>query len=112
MTLPTNTPSAETAASAKLAPRNTAHGLFVCAAIVIAASCVLSPISAKKIIPKVVSSTRRSIFSLLDLLQVRNEDCIANQSAAGARQLLAIVRPIKTSDKQVFEVSDLLRWTT
>src|SRR4029078_5806896 len=59
----TITPSAETAASARLAPMNTAQGFFVCAAIVIAASCVLSPISARKIIPNVVSRTRRSMVT-------------------------------------------------
>ena len=53
-TLPTTTPIAETAVKAKAEPMKTAQGRLDCAAIVIAASCVLSPISARKITPNVV----------------------------------------------------------
>jgi hypothetical protein len=42
----------------------TAQGRLDCAAIVIAASCVLSPISARKITPNVVRSIRQSILAL------------------------------------------------
>src|SRR6185295_5057435 len=112
MTLPTKTPSADTAASARLAPINTAHGCFESAAIVIAASCVLSPISARKMIPNVVSNTRRSIRLLQTSLQISHEDGVTNQRSASARQLLPIMRPCKPGHQQIFEISHLFRLTT
>src|SRR6185369_15580421 len=108
MTLPTNTPSPDTATSAKLAPIKTAHGFFESAAIVIAASCVLSPISARKITPKVVSSIRKSIWSSPHSLQIRHENRIAHQSAARARELFPIVRPRKPGEQHVVKKRNLL----
>jgi len=58
------TPMADTQARETDAPMKTDHGRRVCAARVIAASWVLSPISAKKITPNVVNITRQSIYFL------------------------------------------------
>ncbi len=54
--VPTATPISETSASASAAPRKTDRGERVCAANVMAASCVLSPISARNNVPKVVQN--------------------------------------------------------
>src|ERR671933_400507 len=54
--VPTATPIKETRASASAAPRKTETGERVLAARVIAASCVLSPISARNNVPKVVQN--------------------------------------------------------
>src|SRR5438128_2699958 len=54
--VPTKTPINETSASALAAPKKTESGERVCAAKVIAANCVLSPISARNKVPNVVQN--------------------------------------------------------
>src|SRR5437763_1136441 len=76
----------------------TSHGRFFSAAIVIAAIWVLSTISAKKIIPNVVSSTRQSIFNphqpIFDRANhVRHNCSSVNRFALVQRKLATCVTP-------------------
>jgi hypothetical protein len=59
---PSNTPTKLVAISAVPAPNKTLSGDFDCAAINIVANCVLSPISAKKIVKKVESQTPAALL--------------------------------------------------
>jgi hypothetical protein len=58
---PKRTPISVTKHKARDAPTNTDKGSFVLEVIRMAANCVLSPSSAKKIVPKVVRKTFQSI---------------------------------------------------
>jgi hypothetical protein len=58
---PKRTPNSVTRHKARDAPVNTDKGSFVLEVIMMAANCVLSPNSAKKIVPKVARKTFQSI---------------------------------------------------
>jgi len=58
---PKRTPTSVTRHKARDAPMNTDKGSFVLEVIMMAANCVLSPSSARKIVPKVVRKTFQSI---------------------------------------------------
>jgi hypothetical protein len=58
---PNSTPSSVTRHRARDAPVKTDQGSFVLEVIIIVANCVLSPNSARKIVPKVVRKTFPSI---------------------------------------------------
>jgi len=58
---PKRTPTSVTRHKARDAPMNTDQGSFVLEVIMMAANCVLSPSSARKIVPKVVRKTFQSI---------------------------------------------------
>jgi hypothetical protein len=60
---PKSTPISVTRHKARDAPANTDKGSFVFEVIMIVANCVLSPNSAKKIVPKVVRKIFQSISS-------------------------------------------------
>src|SRR6202140_41379 len=100
--LPTTTPIADTATRASDAPRKTSHGRFFSAAMVIAAIWVLSPISAKKITPKVVSITRQSICTSHSLrkfidcaIHVRHNCTSVNIFVLSVNRVSHMVKPTK-----------------